>query len=101
VEVHAAPYPWQRIGLPDAVVTEALNAGARDALASGVRIAWIVDFPSQTAGTEAEPALRVALDNPPDGLIGFGIGGIEAARAPYTGVIRSVFAAARAAGLHS
>jgi aminodeoxyfutalosine deaminase len=101
VEMQVSPYPWQRLGLPDAVVTEALNAGARDALASGVRIAWIVDFPSQTAGTEAEPALRFALDNPPDGLIGFGIGGIEAARAPYTGVIRSVFEAARAAGLHS
>src|ERR1700744_4498194 len=44
VEMQVAPYPWQRLGLPDAVVTEALNAGARDALAAGVRIAWIVDF---------------------------------------------------------
>ncbi len=101
VEMQVSPYPWQRIGLPDAVVTEALNAGAADALAAGVRIAWIVDFPSQTAGTEAELALRFALDNPPDGLIGFGIGGIEAAREPYTDVIRSVFRSARAAGLHS
>ena len=38
VELQVAPYPWQRIGLPDAVVTEALNAGARDALAAGTRI---------------------------------------------------------------
>jgi len=35
------------------------------------------------------------------GACRFGIGGIEAGRAPYTSVIRDVFAAARAAGLHA
>jgi aminodeoxyfutalosine deaminase len=102
VELQAAPYPFQHLGMPDAVITEALDVAARDVLASyGVRIAWILDFPGHTAGEDAGPALRLALENPPEALIGFGIGGIEAGRAPYTDEIRSVFAAATAAGLHS
>ena len=86
--------------MPDAVITEALDIGTRYALAeSGVRIAWIIEFPGQRAGDYAQAALRLALENPPEALAGFGIGGIEAGRAPYTSVIRDVFAAARAAGL--
>jgi adenosine deaminase len=82
------------------VISEALSAGARDVLADhGVRIGYIVDFPGQEAGRDARPALRFALETPPDGLVGFGIGGLEAGRAPYTGVIRDVFGAAHAAGL--
>ena len=102
VELQVAPYPFRRAGLPDATVTEALDIGARDALASyGVRIGYIFDFPGHTAGEDAVPALTHALEHPPEALIGFGIGGIEAGRAPYRDVIRDVFAAAAAAGLHS
>ena len=101
VELQVAPYPFRRTGLPDATVTEALDIGARDALAShGVRIGYIFDFPGHTAGEDAVPALTHALEHPPEALIGFGIGGIEAGRAPYRDVIRDVFAAAAAAGLH-
>ena len=101
-EFQFGPYAFQRLGLPDPVITEALNAGRRAALTEhGVRIGWIVEFPGQSAGEFAEAALRLALDNPPQGLVGFGIGGIEAGRAPYTELIRSVFGAATAAGLHS
>jgi aminodeoxyfutalosine deaminase len=100
VELQAAPYPFQGRGMPDAVISEALSAGARDALTEhGVRIGYIVDFPGHAADQDARPALRFALDNPPAGLVGFGIGGIEAGRAPYAGVIRDVFGAAHAAGL--
>jgi aminodeoxyfutalosine deaminase len=100
-ELQAAPYPFLRRGMPPAVITEALDAGARDALAThGVRIGYIFDFPGQTAGEDAVPALSHALEYPPEALTGFGIGGIEAARAPYRDVIRGVFAAAAAAGLH-
>ena len=46
VELQVAPYPFRRAGLPPAAITEALDAGARDALAEhGVRIAYIFDFP--------------------------------------------------------
>lgn len=100
VELQAAPYPWQRLGLPDAVISEALSTGARDVLDRyGVRIGYIVDFPGHNAGQDAAAALRFAQQNPPAGLVGFGIGGIEAGRAPYTDVIRDVFRAAHAGGL--
>ena len=65
----------------------------------GVRIGWIIDFPGHDAEREAWPTLRFALDNPPDGLVGFGIGGDEARRAPYVKLIREVFEAAYRAGL--
>lgn len=101
-ELQAAPAAFQAMGMPDAAITEALDAGARDALSDyGVRIAYIIDFPGHNAGRHARPALRLALENPPEALIGFGIGGMEAGREPYTDVIRDVFAAAVAAGLHS
>jgi aminodeoxyfutalosine deaminase len=100
VELQAAPYPFQGSGMPDAVISEALSIGARDVLARyGVRIGYIVDFPGHYAERDARPALRFALDNPPDGLVGFGIGGDEARRAPYTDLIREVFQAAHFAGL--
>ncbi len=99
-EVQFGPYAFQRAGMPDAAITEALDAGARDALAEyGVRIGWIIEFPGQHADVHAENALRLALKNPPAGLVGFGIGGIESGRAPHTTLIRDVFGAAHAAGL--
>jgi aminodeoxyfutalosine deaminase len=101
VELQVAPYPFRWAGMPPRVITEALDAGARDALAlHGVRIGYIFDFPGQAAGREAVPTLEHALTAPPQALIGFGIGGIEEGRAPYADVIRDVFAAAAAAGLH-
>jgi aminodeoxyfutalosine deaminase len=102
VELQVAPYPFRRAGMSPAVITEALDAGARDALSLyGVRIGYILDFPGQSAGEDAVPTLEHALTAPPQALVGFGIGGIEGARAPYTDVIRDVFGAAVAAGLHS
>jgi aminodeoxyfutalosine deaminase len=100
VELQVSPYPYQGSGMPDAVISEALSIGARDVLARyGVRIGYIVDFPGHDAERDAWTALRFALDNPPDGLVGFGVGGDEARRAPYKGVIRDVFEAAHFAGL--
>ena len=100
VELQVAPYPFQGGGMPDAVISEALSIGARDVLGRyGVRIGYIVDFPGHDAERHARPALRFALDNPPDGLVGFGIGGDEARRAPYKDLIRDVFRAAHFAGL--
>jgi aminodeoxyfutalosine deaminase len=101
-EFQFGPYAFQRLGIPDAAITEALDGGRREALAEhGVRIGWIIEFPGQRADEYARDALRLALENPPEGTVGFGIGGIEAGRAPYRDLIRDVFAAATAAGLHS
>ena len=83
-EFQFGPYAFQRIGMPDAVITEALDAGTRYALAEcGVRIGWIVEFPGQRADDYARTALRLALESPPEALVGFGVGGIEAGRAPH------------------
>jgi aminodeoxyfutalosine deaminase len=99
-EVQFGPYAFQRMGMPDAAITEALDIGTRYALAEcGVRLGWIVEFPGQFADEYARTALRFALEHPPAGLTGFGIGGIEAGRAPHTELIRSMFAAAASAGL--
>jgi aminodeoxyfutalosine deaminase len=101
VELQVAPNPLRRAGLPPAVITEALDAGAQDALTGhGVQIGYIFDFPGQSAGVHAVATLAHALEHPPEALIGFGIGGIEAGRAPHRDLIRDVFAAAAAAGLH-
>jgi aminodeoxyfutalosine deaminase len=100
VELQVSPYPFQGSGMSDAVISEALSVGARDVLAlHRVRIGYIVDFPGHYAEQHAWRALRFALDNPPDGLVGFGVGGDEARRAPYIGVIRDVFESAHFAGL--
>jgi aminodeoxyfutalosine deaminase len=100
-EIGDAPVALQRNGMTAAVVTAALDAGARDALSEhGVRIGYIFDFPGHEADRFAVPTLEHALTAPPEALVGLGIGGIEAGRAPYTELIRDVFGAAHAAGLH-
>ena len=100
VELQVSPYPFQGSGMSDAVISEALSIGAQDVLAAcGVRIGYIIDFPGHDAERDGWTALRMALDNPPDGLVGFGIGGDEARRRPYTATIREVFDAAHGAGL--
>jgi aminodeoxyfutalosine deaminase len=100
-EIEVYPHSFVKNGIPRAAVTEALDVGARDALTEhGVRIGYIFDFPGQSADSSARHVLSHALDDPPEALLGFGIGGIEAGRAAHTAVIRDVFEAAFAAGLH-
>jgi aminodeoxyfutalosine deaminase len=100
-EIQVHPQAFVRNGMPRAAVTEALDAGAKHARAEhGLRIAYIFDFPGQSADAHAREVLAHALDDPPEALLGFGIGGIEAGRSPHTAIIRDVFGAARAAGLH-
>src|SRR5262245_55080357 len=75
-EMQFGPCSFRRRGMPDAVVTEALDAGTRDALAQhGVRMGFIIEFPGQTADVDAIPTLTHALTCPPEALVGFGIGG--------------------------
>lgn len=95
------PHGLTANGIPRRAVTETLDIVTREALAEhGLRIGWIFDFPGQHAGRTARNVLAHALEDPPEALLGLGIGGIEAGRAPYRDVIRDVFGAAAAAGLH-
>jgi adenosine deaminase len=102
-EIQVSPWAFtHRTGMPRTAVTEALDVGTRLGLAEhGVRIGWIFDFPGEFADASALVTLDHALSAPPRGLVGFGIGGIEQARAPHVDVIRNAFGGAVAAGLHS
>ena len=95
------PHGLTANGIPREAVTEVLDLAAREALAEhGLRVGYIFDFPGQIADRTARDVLRHALEDPPEALLGLGIGGIEAGRAPHVAVIRDVFGAAAAAGLH-
>jgi adenosine deaminase len=102
-EIQVTTWDLTRVnGIPRAAVTEAMDVGTRAALADhGVRIGWIIAFPGDHADRAARDTLDHALSAPPEGLVGFGIGGIEQGRVQHTEVIRDTFRAAVAAGLHS
>jgi aminodeoxyfutalosine deaminase len=101
-ELTVTPYTHTRRGMPQRAVTEALDLAARAAQQQhGVRIAYIFDIAGEHGPDAALGTLAHALDQPPRALVGFGLAGIEQARAAYHGVLRDVFRTAVAAGLHS
>lgn len=102
VELTVTPYTHVTAGMPAARVTEALDIAARDALADhGIRVGYIFDIASEQGRAAAVGTLDHALSCPPAALTGLGLGGIEQARAANADVLRDVFGAAVAAGLHS
>ncbi len=78
------------------VIEDARLAVERD---FGTILRWCFDIPGEDGVPGADQTLKVALEQRPDGLVSFGLGG------PEIGVPRSQFAphfaAARAAGLRS
>ena len=86
-------------GIAYGEVLDALAEGRRLARRRGVELAWVYDIPGEMGEAAADLTARLAVDDPPDGLVAFGLGGLEA------GVDRSTFAdafdRARAAGLRS
>jgi aminodeoxyfutalosine deaminase len=99
-ELTVTPYSHTSRGIPApafcAAIEDARAGAARD---FGVELAWCFDIPGEAGLPAAEETLRIALDQRPDGLVAFGLGG------PEIGVPRPQFKpyfdAARAAGLHS
>ncbi|MDQ4051292.1 MAG: adenosine deaminase [Actinomycetota bacterium] len=99
-ELTCTPYTSVMAGVSIEAYTEAIEdarvAAERD---FGLVLRWIYDIPGEFGVPSADATLGYALDHPPDGLVGFGLGG------PEIGVGRPQFephfAAARAAGLHS
>ncbi len=87
-------------GMPIEAYSEAIEdarvAAERD---FGIVLRWIYDIPGEAGVPSADWTLDFALEHPPEGLVGFGLGG------PEVGVPRPLFQrhfdAARAAGLRS
>jgi aminodeoxyfutalosine deaminase len=99
-ELTVTPYSHVRRGIPARAFCEALEDARRRAEADlGIVLRWCFDIPGEAGLEAAEQTLRIALDERPDGLISFGLGGPEA------GVPRPQFKPffdrARAAGLRS
>ncbi|MEV4825205.1 adenosine deaminase [Micromonospora sp. NPDC049274] len=99
-ELTITPYSHVRRGIPAPAFCEAIEDARKRAAADfGLDLRWCFDIPGEAGLPAAEETLRIALDERPDGLISFGLGG------PEIGVPRPQFKPffdrARAAGLRS
>ncbi|GAB2829853.1 adenosine deaminase [Lentzea nigeriaca] len=97
-EVTVTPYNHFLDGVSGDEVLAGLESGRAAAAALGVELAWCFDIPGEKGLVAARETLAFALNERPEGLVSFGLGG------PETGVGRAqfapFFAAAREAGLH-
>lgn len=93
------PHTQIQAGIVYDEIVEGLDEGRTVARDLGVEFAWVFDIPGEMGQHAAQVTLDLAVGSPPDGLVGFGLGGIEA------GVDRASFGwafdRARAAGLKS
>lgn len=94
--------PWSHVsrGIPAPAFCAAIEDARRQAERElGIVLRWCFDIPGEAGLPAAEETLRIALDERPDGLVSFGLGG------PEVGVPRPQFKPyfdkARAAGLRS
>jgi aminodeoxyfutalosine deaminase len=99
-ELTVTPYSHVKRGMPAPVFCEAIeDARVRAESELGIVLRWCFDIPGEAGLPAAEETLRIALDERPDGLVSFGLGG------PEIGVPRPQFKPyfdkARAAGLRS
>ncbi|MHB8505226.1 MAG: adenosine deaminase family protein [Acidimicrobiales bacterium] len=98
-EMTVTPYSHVAAGIAYPEVLEGLAEGRRRARAAGVTLAWIYDIPGECGADAADSTAAFATEHPPDGLVAFGLGGVERGveRAAFAGA----FGRARAAGLRS
>ena len=99
-ELTVTPYSHVRRGIPAPAFCEAIEDARKRAAADfGIELRWCFDIPGEAGPPAAEETLRISLDERPDGLVSFGLGG------PEIGVPRPQFKPyfdqARAAGLRS
>lgn len=99
-ELTVTPYCHVRRGIPAPALCEAIeDARVRAEAELGLVLRWCFDIPGELGVRAAEETLRIALDERPDGLISFGLGGPEN-NVPRT-LFKPYFDQARAAGLHA
>jgi adenosine deaminase len=99
-ELTLTPYSSVKRGIAAEAVCEAVEDARRSVEAErDLTLRWCFDIPGESGVPAADLTLDIALDQRPDGLVSFGLGG------PEVGVPRSWFtdhfARARAAGLRS
>jgi aminodeoxyfutalosine deaminase len=99
-ELTVTPYSHLIRGFKAPELCEVIEDARRRVAADfGTTLRWCFDIPGEEGLPAAEATLKIALEQQPDGLVSFGLGG------PEIGVGRSQFApyfsAARASGLHS
>ncbi|MEU8016876.1 adenosine deaminase [Micromonospora parva] len=99
-ELTITPFSHVRRGIAAPAFCEAIEDARKRARADfGIELQWCFDIPGEAGLPAAEETLRIALDERPDGLVSFGLGG------PEIGVprpqFRPYFDQARAAGLRS
>jgi aminodeoxyfutalosine deaminase len=99
-ELTITPYSSVRRGIPAPAFCAAIEDARLGAAADfGIDLRWCFDIPGEAGLPAADETLRIALEEKPDGLISFGLGGPEVGvpRTPF----KPYFDKARAAGLHS
>ncbi|BCB88971.1 adenosine deaminase [Phytohabitans suffuscus] len=99
-ELTVTPYSHVSRGIPAPAFCAAIeDARVRAEAELGIVLRWCFDIPGEAGLAAAEETLAIALDQRPDGLVSFGLGG------PEVGVPRPQFKPyfdkARAAGLRS
>ncbi|MFG3700303.1 adenosine deaminase [Micromonospora sp. NPDC047620] len=99
-ELTVTPYSHVHRGIPAPAFCEAIEDARKRAEADfGIELRWCFDIPGEAGLPAAEETLRISLEERPDGLISFGLGG------PEIGVPRPQFKPyfdqARAVGLRS
>jgi aminodeoxyfutalosine deaminase len=97
-ELTVTPYSSVRRGMPApefcAAIEDARLAAEKEL---GIVLRWCFDIPGEAGLAAAEETLRIALDERPDGLVSFGLGGPEVG--VPRGQFKPYFEKARAAGL--
>ena len=99
VEMTVTPYSHLMAGIVYEEVVEGLSEGRRRAQLLGVTFAWVYDIPGEMGVEAGEVTVRLATEQPPDGLVALGLGGVE--RGVSRGDFAELFARARASGLRS
>jgi aminodeoxyfutalosine deaminase len=98
-EMTITPYDNVMSGIAYPALVDALAEGRRLARIRNVELAWIFDIAGERGIEAAEATTAFATEQPPEGLVGFGLAGAEA------GVDRALYAEyfdrARACGLGS
>src|SRR4051794_481791 len=78
-ELTITPYSSVNRGIPAPAFCEAIeDARAGAATDFGVDLRWCFDIPGEAGLPAAEETLRIALQQRPDGLVSFGLGGPQA-----------------------